>query len=301
MTKSRQQYPKTRTMMVGLALIGFAACGMAKGQSPEAIAEAAAKAKAATTSAAKRTPVTRVLSSGTTIDVTMGETITSRSNEAGETVTTTVDTDIKDEVGRIVIPAGSVLELTIAEITPATNRSQADGTLILQVTRVMVRDQAYPLSGEITSLSHTLKGRGVTVGEVEKVAVGTVIGAVAGRVIGGNAKGTIIGGAIGATGGRRGGADREPRRGISAGTPVGHPHRAPEGLLAVSTSRYKGFNILPGYRCARPGADSGFEIRRSGRSQPFAVDGRYRSEDQRRSNALTWAGASSTVASRDGR
>ena len=50
-------------------------------------------------------------------------------------------------------------------------------------------------------MSHTLKGRGVTAGEVEKVAVGTAVGAVAGRVIGGNTKGAIIGGAVGAAGG----------------------------------------------------------------------------------------------------
>jgi len=207
-------------MMVGLALIGFAACGMAKGQTPEMIAEAEAKAKA--TAAAKAAPATRTLATGTTIDVTMGETITSRSNEAGETVTTTVDADVKDGSGRIVIPAGSVLELTISEITPAKNKSQEDGTLILQVTNVTVRDRSYPLNGEITSLSHTLKGRGVTVGEVEKVAVGTVIGAVAGRVIGGNSKGTIIGGAIGAAGGTVVAVHTASRDVVvSAGTPVG--------------------------------------------------------------------------------
>jgi len=210
----------TRTMLAGLALVGLAACGMAKGQSPEAIAEEALKAK--TAAAAKAAPATRSLLTGTTIDVTMGETITSRSNEAGETVTTTVDADIKDGSGRIVIPAGSVLELTITEITPAKNKSQEDGTLVLAVTNVTVRDRSYPLSGEITSLSHTLKGRGVTAGEVEKVAVGTAIGAVAGRVIGGNAKGTIIGGAIGAAGGTVVAVHTASRDVVvNAGTPVG--------------------------------------------------------------------------------
>ena len=50
----------------------------------------------------------------------------------------------------------------------------------------------------------------------------------------------------------------------------------------MSTSRYKGFSIL-----ARPYAlhESGcwtadLEIRRSGRSQPFALTGRYRSEGE---------------------
>lgn len=210
----------TRTMLFGLALTGLAACGMARGEEPGA--DANAKAKATTASGAKAAPATRSLPIGTTIDVTMDETITSRNNQAGETVTTTVDSDLRNAAGRVVIPAGSVLTLTIVEITPARNKSKEDGTLVLQVSSVRVRDRSYPLTGEITSLAHTLKGRGVTVGEVEKVAVGTAIGAVAGRIIGGNAKGTIIGGAIGAAGGTVVAVHTASRDVVvSAGTPVG--------------------------------------------------------------------------------
>jgi hypothetical protein len=207
-------------MLVGLALMGLGACGMAKAQPDVNSTDGDGKSNG---SAAART-----LSTGAAFDVTMGETITSRSNKAGETVTTTVDADVKDASGRVVIPAGSVVELTIAEITPARNKSKADGTLVLQVTNVTVRDRSYPLTAEITSLSHTLKGRGVTVGEVEKVAVGTTIGAVAGRVIGGNAKGTIIGGVIGAAGGTVVAVQTASRDVVvSAGTPVGITLTAP--------------------------------------------------------------------------
>ena len=136
-------------------------------------------------------------------------------------MSTTVDADTKDGSGRIVIPAGSVLELTIGEITPAKNRGQEDGTLTLQVAGVTVRGQRYPLNAQVTSVSHTLKGRGVTVGEVEKVAVGTAIGAVAGRVIGGNTKGAIIGGAVGAAGGTVVAIQTASRDVVvSAGTPI---------------------------------------------------------------------------------
>jgi hypothetical protein len=116
-------------------------------------------------------------------------------------MTTTVGADVTDANGHVVIPAGSTVELTIAEISPARNRSQADGSLTLQVTGVTVRGVRYPIAAQVTSLEHDLKGRGVTAGEVEKVGVGTAIGVVAGRVIGGNTKGAIIGGAVGAAGG----------------------------------------------------------------------------------------------------
>ena len=50
----------------------------------------------------------------------------------------------------------------------------------------------------------------------------------------------------------------------------------------MSTSRYKGFSILarpyPLHEAGCWTAD--LEIRRSGRSQPFALEGRYQSEDE---------------------
>ena len=203
-------------MLAGLAAMALLACG----QGSQVLAE---KKADGTTSGSSRSdrPSSRTLAAGGTIDATMSETITSRSSKPGESVSTTVDADTKDASGRVVIPAGSVLELTISEITPAKNRSQKDGTLVLQVAGVTVRGQRYPLDGRVTSVSHTLKGRGVTVGEVEKVAVGTAAGAVAGRVIGGNTKGAVIGGAVGAAGGTVVAIETASRDVVvSAGTPI---------------------------------------------------------------------------------
>ncbi len=50
-------------------------------------------------------------------------------------------------------------------------------------------------------MAYSLKGQGVTAGQVEKTAGGAVIGGVAGRVIGGNAKGTVIGAVVGGVAG----------------------------------------------------------------------------------------------------
>jgi hypothetical protein len=218
----------TRTMLVGLALLGLLACGKSK-QDVAGSDSVGRNLELAPTSAGgglddrpvTHGPSTRTLATGATIDATMGQTITSRTNKAGETVTTTVDADVKDVAGRVVIPAGSTVELTITEIKPAKNKSQADGTLTLQVTSVTVRGRHYPIAAEVISVSHTLQGRGVTAGEVEKVAVGTAIGAVAGRVIGGNTKGAIIGGAVGAAGGTVVAIQTASRDAVvSEGTPV---------------------------------------------------------------------------------
>jgi hypothetical protein len=176
-----------RMMIVGLAAIRLMACGQAA-QSPQ-------------TGANVNTSPTRTLAHGTTIDVTTSRTITSRSDEAGQSLMTSVDADVKTSSGRVVIPAGSQVELVITEISPAKSRSAQDGSLTLRVANVTVAGKTYPLAAEVTSVSHTLKGRGVTAGEVEKTAAGTAIGAIAGTIIGGNSKGTIIGAAVGTAGG----------------------------------------------------------------------------------------------------
>src|SRR6185436_3489884 len=141
------------------------------------------------------------LGSGSRIDASWGAAITSRSNKAGETVTISVDNDAKDGNGRVVIPAGSTVDLLILQLAPATNRNQSDGTLVLSVTSATIRGQRYALQGDVTSVAHSLKGRGVGTAEAVKVGVGTAVGAAAGQVIGKNTKSTVIGGAVGAVGG----------------------------------------------------------------------------------------------------
>jgi hypothetical protein len=180
----------TRMILAGLTVLGLLACGASK---PEP-----GTTRSGSAGSGQRT---RSLTTGSTIETTLDRTITSRTTKATETVTATVAEDVADAAGRVVIPSGSTVELTVTDIQPARNRSQADGRLTLEVTGLTIRGEDLPIEAEVTSVSHTLKGRGVTAGEVEKVAVGTAIGVAAGRVIGGNAKGAIIGGAIGAAGG----------------------------------------------------------------------------------------------------
>lgn len=198
----------TRAMLASLALVGLVACGQAKQEvagddSGERNLERAPSADGAALSdrPVSFTSTTRALGAGARIEATMAQAITSRSNKAGETVTTTVSADAKDRNGRVVVPAGSTVDLLITQLEPAKNKGQADGKLTFQVTAATVRGQRYPMAAEVTSIPHTLKGRGVTAGEAEKVGVGTAIGVVAGRVIGGNATGAVVGGAVGAAGG----------------------------------------------------------------------------------------------------
>jgi len=147
------------------------------------------------TPAVSSAPLT--LPSGTAIQATMVDSITSRRNKNRDIVTATIGSDIKDQNGRVIIPAGSTARFTVWQIAPAENKSATDGTLVLRLASINVRGKDYPVTGRVSSIEHSLKGRGVTTGDAAKVGGGAAAGAVAGRVLGGS-KGTVIGAVVGA-------------------------------------------------------------------------------------------------------
>ncbi len=181
----------SKTLLAGMLVLGLVAC------SPASAKDEAAR----TARAVSNRPAQRTLVSGTRVEARIQDSLSSRHNKAGETLRATVSADVKDAYGQVAIPAGSTVGLRIAQLEPATNKSQADGKIALDVTSMTVRGQTYQVSSTVNSVPHQLVGRGVTAGEVEKAGGGAVIGAVAGRVIGGNTKGAVIGGAVGAAAG----------------------------------------------------------------------------------------------------
>ena len=146
-------------------------------------------------------PAARTLAAGTTISTTALDSISSRHNKAGQTMRVKVASDVTDSKGRVVIPAGSVMTLSISKIAPSENKSDNVGTLVLVPTSVEIGGNSYDVTGTVTSVASTLKGRGVTAGDAAKVGAGAAAGAAAGQVIGKKTAPTIIGGVIGAAAG----------------------------------------------------------------------------------------------------
>lgn len=141
------------------------------------------------------------LSDGTAIEATATREISSRVNKPGEQFTARIAENITAPDGRVVIPAGSELVLTITEIKPAPNRGAKDGTLVLRATGVSISGTTRPIDAEVTFVEHTLKGRGVGTREAAKVGAGAAAGAIIGKVIGGGsgaAAGAVTGAAAGA-------------------------------------------------------------------------------------------------------
>jgi hypothetical protein len=162
---------------------------------PRTPARATRRAGQPSTPAAAPTP--RTLAAGTTLTATTTAEIRSHKNKVGDTVTATVANDVKDNSGRIVIPAGSEVTLKVTAIKESENKRDKTGTLTVQPTSVSINGRSYPLSASIEGVDTKLEGRGTNAGDIAKPAAGAAVGAVVGRVIGGSSKGAIIGGVIG--------------------------------------------------------------------------------------------------------
>jgi hypothetical protein len=182
----------SRSLIAGLLSFGLLACAGAESKDLSGKPGAAANSAAA---------AARTLPSGSAVAVTIQDAISSRTNTVGQHVNGVVSGDVMDDAGLEVIPCGSPVVLTIAELGPALNSGQKDGAIVLQATSVTVAGTTYDLGADVSAVPHTLEGRGVTKSAVEIVAVGTAVGAAVGQAVGKNQKSTIIGGAIGAVAG----------------------------------------------------------------------------------------------------
>ncbi len=143
------------------------------------------------------TPVVHALASGATLSATADREISSKTDKAGQTFTATVANDVADASGTVVIPAGSKVTLTIAEIHESENKGDKTGKLSLTPTSVEIGGTSYSLDASAVALDRMLRDRKTNAGDVAKVGAGTAAGAIVGRVIGGNTKGAVIGGIIG--------------------------------------------------------------------------------------------------------
>lgn len=155
-----------------------------------------AAAKPAPKPAAK--PAARMLATGTAISAKFDAGINSRTHKAGQMITGTVSSDVKDKSGRVVIPAGSRVHVTIAAIHESERKSDKTGKLVLTPTKVVIGGRSYPLTGSASALDRTLKDRKTNAGDIAKVGVGVGAGALLGTAVsGGSTKGAVIGGIAG--------------------------------------------------------------------------------------------------------
>ena len=140
-----------------------------------------------------------MIETGTNIATTAIETITSKSNKVGDMVSVRVANDVSDANGRVVIPAGSIVSLSVVEIGPADSRGEK-GTLTLSARSVSINGTSYPLTARATDYAYKMDAGKIDADDVAKTGAGAVAGAVIGRVVGGRG-GTAVGAVGGAVAG----------------------------------------------------------------------------------------------------
>jgi hypothetical protein len=150
--------------------------------------------------AARPTSTTLVAGEGTVVHLVANDTLTSRHNKRGETVTATLAADLTDASGRTVIPAGAIFTGTITDLAPAGSPG-GEGRMMLSFNTVEFGGRSYAVAARTDSIGTYMKGRGVTGSEAAKVGAATAVGAAAGAIIGKDVKGAVIGGAVGAAAG----------------------------------------------------------------------------------------------------
>jgi hypothetical protein len=169
---------------------------------PDPAAAAAASAAAAAPPPPPPPPVEKpkpiVVPSGTTITITVGQALSSKTSQTGQTFIGTVAQPVSAG-GRTAIPAGSTVSGTVVT-AKSKGKIKGQGELDLALTSVTVKGQTYNIQTGV--MAQTVKGKG------KRTAVATGGGAAGGALIGGIAgggKGAGIGALVGAGAGLVGG------------------------------------------------------------------------------------------------
>jgi hypothetical protein len=142
----------------------------------------------------------RTLPIGTQIHAALDDSINSRRDSAGRSITAEVTENVTGAGGKILVPAGSTVHLTVTRLGSSKSKG-SPGRLGFRVDGIQLGGGLQKVEATVKPVPRELRGRGVGGSEVAKVGVGAAGGAVLGRVITGNDKGAVIGGVVGAAGG----------------------------------------------------------------------------------------------------
>lgn len=143
----------------------------------------------------------RVLPSGTTLDVRLDQEIGTKVSKVGDTFSGTVENAIVATNGQTVVPAGSKV---YGKVTGLDNSDHAGEPAAIKVDfeRIEIHGQSHPLSAKVTATNLQTRGGDTRNETLKKAGVGAAAGAVLGAVLsGGELSKILLGGALGAAAG----------------------------------------------------------------------------------------------------
>ena len=139
--------------VLGFILLACAACG---GNDAANNKDAASNGAIAGGAGAGSASSALMLPTGTTIQASIQEPISSGSNTTGQHIKAVVSRNVTDGA-RVVIPGGAAIVLTIAQLRPANSSGTVDGTVTVDVASVALGDTTYTPSAKVGPVPHQLK------------------------------------------------------------------------------------------------------------------------------------------------
>jgi hypothetical protein len=130
----------------------------------------------------------------TEFDVRLQNPLSSKTSQVEDRFEATTMVDLRDERGRVMVPAGSLMRGVVSSVNRAT-RTDRKGAMTVAFDRITINGRSYPIRATV---SQALESEGI-MGEKEKIGIGAGAGAILGAILGG-AKGALAGILIGGGG-----------------------------------------------------------------------------------------------------
>jgi hypothetical protein len=144
--------------------------------------------------------VTASAAIGTSMSLTLNQTLSTETNKVGDSFTATLQHAITDGSGNVVVPAGATIRGRLTQVEKSGHVG-ATGIIKLAFESVSFGGNSYPLDATVVRANPQRQNRTSTAETAAKVGAGAAAGAVLGRVLGGNTRSTIRGAAVGAAAG----------------------------------------------------------------------------------------------------
>jgi hypothetical protein len=144
--------------------------------------------------------VTSTVSMGTTMSLTLNETLSTKENQVGDAFTATLQSPILDEYGNVLIPSGATVRGRLTQVDKSGHVGET-GIIKLAFEAVSFGGRSYGMDASVLKANPQRSNRTSTAESAAKVGAGAVAGAVLGRVLGKNTKSTVKGAVIGAAAG----------------------------------------------------------------------------------------------------
>jgi hypothetical protein len=149
-------------------------------------------------------PQPRVVSStvdmGTTLSLTLNETLSTRANQVGDAFTATLQSPVLDAYGNVLIPSGATVRGRLTQVDKSGHVGET-GILKLAFEAVSFGGRSYPMDASVVQANPQRSNRTPVTESAAKVAAGAAAGAILGRVLGKNTGSTVKGAVIGAAAG----------------------------------------------------------------------------------------------------